>query len=140
MSLQLGSFPPDKLDRAFNPSKDDIRNHIHFAMRETELSKFDQDNLQKKIQEESSISTQKQYFHPFVKHDNATPSTELSEHFSQKLLWVHQEEWQRKLCLKYGNTILLIDATYKTTKYDLPLFFICVPTNVGYCVVAEFVI
>ena len=27
-SLQLGSFPPDKLDRAFNPTKDDIRNHI----------------------------------------------------------------------------------------------------------------
>ena len=37
-------------------------------------------------------------------------------------------------------TISLIDATYKTTKYDLALFFICVKTNVGYSVVAEFVI
>ena len=39
-----------------------------------------------------------------------------------------------------ANTISLIDATYKTTKYDLALFFICVKTNVGYSVVAEFVI
>ena len=60
--------------------------------------------------------------------------------FSQKLIWIHQEEWQQKLCLKYGNTISLIDATYKTTKYDLPLFFVCVRTNVVYCVVAEFAI
>jgi len=32
----------------------------------------------------------------------------------------------------------LMDATYKTTMYAIPLFFICVHTNVGYTVVAEF--
>ena len=31
-----------------------------------------------------------------------------------------------------------MDATYKTTMYAIPLFFICVRTNVGYTVVAEF--
>ena len=30
-------------------------------------------------------------------------------------------------------------ATYKTMQYDLPLFLVCVRTNVGYCAVAEFV-
>ena len=34
----------------------------------------------------------------------------------------------------------LIDTTYKTAKYDLPLFFICVRTNVGYSIVAEFIV
>lgn len=34
----------------------------------------------------------------------------------------------------------LMDATYKTTRYDLHLFFICVRTNAGYCVVAEFIV
>ena len=34
----------------------------------------------------------------------------------------------------------LMDATYKTTHYDLPLFFICVRTNAGYCVVAKFIV
>ena len=40
---------------------------------------------------------------------------------------------------EYGNCISLIDATYKTMQYDLPLFLVCVRTNVGYCTVAEFV-
>ena len=30
--------------------------------------------------------------------------------------------------------------TYKTTRYELALFFICVRTNVGYSVVAEFIV
>jgi len=30
--------------------------------------------------------------------------------------------WQQDL-LQYGNTSTMIDATYKTTKYDLRLFF-----------------
>ena len=58
----------------------------------------------------------------------------------QTLLLVHQEQWQKELLGKYGNDICLIDATYKTTRYDIALFFICVKTNTGYTVVAEFVI
>lgn len=55
-------------------------------------------------------------------------------------LLVHQHQWQKDLLKKYGNDICLINATYKTTRYDIALFFICVKTNVGYAVVAEFVI
>jgi len=33
-----------------------------------------------------------------------------------------------------------MDATYKTTKYSIPLFFVCVNTNVSYSVVAVFII
>ena len=32
----------------------------------------------------------------------------------------------------------MIDATYRTTMYDVALFFLVVPTNVGYTAVAEF--
>lgn len=52
--------------------------------------------------------------------------------YSLPLLYVHQEEWQHRLMEMYGNAISLIDATYKTTQYDLALFFIAVRTNVGY--------
>lgn len=55
-----------------------------------------------------------------------------------KFLFVHHEEWQRGILLRYGGDLVLMDATYKTTKYAIPLFFICVHTNVGYKVVAEF--
>ncbi len=60
--------------------------------------------------------------------------------YTQTLLWVHQTEWQRELLKRYGNNISLIDATYKTTRYELALFFICIRTNVGYSVVSEFVV
>ena len=42
---------------------------------------------------------------------------------SQTFLWMHQEKWQQDLLVKYGNTITLIDTTYKTTKYKVALFF-----------------
>ena len=42
------------------------------------------------------------------------------------------------LC-RYPNLVLM-DATYKTCKLALPLFFLVVCTNVGYSVVAEFII
>ena len=55
----------------------------------------------------------------------------------QKFLFVHQTTWQRRLLSKYGNDICLLDATYKTTRYALPLFFLAVKTNVDYQVVAS---
>ena len=58
----------------------------------------------------------------------------------QKLLFVHQAAWQKKLLAKSGNNICLLDATYRTTRYALPLFFIVVKTNVDYQVVASFAI
>ncbi|XP_028414338.1 uncharacterized protein LOC114537497 [Dendronephthya gigantea] len=67
-------------------------------------------------------------------HSKLPPTTRRRSNF----LFVHQEEWQRKLLLKYGSDLALLDATYKTTKYAMPLFFLCVHTNVGYKVVAEF--
>ena len=33
---------------------------------------------------------------------------------------------------RYGNQMILLDATYKTTKYALPLFFVVVLTNVNF--------
>jgi len=36
----------------------------------------------------------------------------------------------------YGTDVCLIDATYRTTSYDLPLVCLCVATNVAYFNVA----
>jgi len=55
------------------------------------------------------------------------------------LLVVYQSQWQRRLLARYGSMCLL-DATYKTTRYSLPLFFLCtVRTDVDYAVAAVFV-
>ena len=42
--------------------------------------------------------------------------------------------------MKYDGEICLLNATYKTSRYALPTFFLCVRTNADYCVVASFVV
>ncbi len=77
----------------------------------------------------------------FVGNDGIDDTAAITDFsYTQTLLWVHQTEWQRELLKRYGNNMSLIDATYKTTRYELALFFICVRTNAGYSVVAEFVV
>ena len=49
----------------------------------------------------------------------------------QTMLFVHKLAWQQRLLCRYGQNMCLLDATYKTCKYALPLFFLCVKTNVG---------
>ena len=57
-----------------------------------------------------------------------------------KLHFVHQPAYQKSLMKKYYNHIVLLDATYKTTKYSIPLFFVAVTTYVKYMVVGSFAI
>lgn len=52
---------------------------------------------------------------------------------------VYQAKWMQRLLTRYGNDMVLIDATYKTTRFALPLFFIVVKTNVDHQVVAAFI-
>ena len=134
---QLPSFN----DQAYYPTMDDIRNHINKAKKEMQLSIIDQENVAKLITQWSETSSKFHVFRPYKEYQNDEYSAQgLCNREHQTLLWVHQEPWQQELMLKYGNVISLMDATYKTTRYDLPLFFICVRRNTGYCVVAEFII
>ena len=102
----------------------------------SELSRFDQENLRLKINEWKKEAPNCNYF--FRPHNGANKADE--EKRIENLLYVHQEKWQSELLMRYGNTIVLMDATYKTTKYEIPLFFISVKTNVGYSIVADFII
>lgn len=157
---------PNSSDRAYFPIDTDLRNHIYMAKRALQLSCLDQQNLRLKIDQwRINDPESTHFFRPFVTEDgNASDSTPPSimkqgghyfngndggdgttaisdsNHYEQMLMWVHQTTWQKQLLERYGNSISLIDATYKTTQYDLALFFICVKTNVGYSVVAEFIV
>ena len=136
---------PDPNDRAYFPTLDDINNHIARAKRVLQLSVVDQDNAEKLIKKQQELSSESCYhFQPYqLKNPENSSKTKLSRleaaDFETTLLWVIKEAWQQELMVKYGNIVCLMDATYKTTRYDLPLFFICVRTNAGYCVVAEFI-
>lgn len=52
------------------------------------------------------------------------------------VVFAHQSTWQKKMLMRYGCHICLIDATHNTTSYGLPLFNLCVPTNSGYVTAA----
>ena len=58
----------------------------------------------------------------------------------QQLMFVHQTTFQRGLLKRYGNYACFLDATYKTTNYALPPFFLAVKTNVDYQIAGSFVI
>lgn len=64
----------------------------------------------------------------------------LEEDVDKPFLLVHITKFQLDLMHRYGKTTCLLDATYKTTKYALPLFFIACHTNAGYRVLAQFVV
>ena len=160
---------PDPNDRAYFPLDTDIANHIYMAKRVAQLSHLDQENAHLKIQEwKKTDPGSSHFFRPYVipeeaSLDRPTVSRENGDidnvtgsfvgnnggddtsvidddNYKQPLLWVHQTDWQKDILRRYGNTLSMLDATYKTTCYELALFFVCVRTNVGYSVVAEFVV
>ena len=53
---------------------------------------------------------------------------------------MQQAQLQQRLMNKYGNHICLLDGTYKTTKYLIPLFSVVVKTNSNYQAVASFAV
>ena len=131
------------------------------AARKQQYSTMDQSNVEcKVIQWQKEYPDDKFYFRPFTDTgDEELPSETKQEldgafgdvgmqhrknmsrlQLSSRLLFLHQTKWQRRLMERYGNEISLLDATHKTTRYAMPLFFVAVKTNADYQVVASFVI
>ena len=131
------SKKPRKTNRKYYPCRKDIRNHIARAISSLKYSSDDQESLRHKVDDRRKKSPHSKYFYRArgAPHD-ATKDTDSAT--EKTFLFVHQEPWQQRLLDRYGSKLVLMDATYKTTMYAIPLFFVCVHTNVGYKVVAEF--
>ena len=52
------------------------------------------------------------------------------------MLFVYQSKDMQRLYQRYGKHLVLLYATYKTTKYLLPLYFLVVQPKVNYQVAA----
>lgn len=119
-------------DRAYYPTPKDIRNAIQRCMAQENISSNDQVNLDHYLK------------HYQLENPSASISYTTTENLDQeeeckKFMFVHQEEWQKDLLQRYGNHMAFLDATYKTSRFALPLFLLCVRTNCGYVPVAEFI-
>ena len=123
------------------------------AKRSLQLSCLDQENARLKVQEWKETDKEStHFFRSYVRKDIRNKTVRPTQHlhsveeenkryigndgtiaidddgtYDQPLLWVYQTDWQKELLACCGNSISLIDATYKT-RYELALFFICVRT------------
>lgn len=52
------------------------------------------------------------------------------------LLVVYQSAEMRRLYRRYGNLLIVLDAVHRDGRYELPVFFLMVRTNVNYQVIA----
>ena len=56
------------------------------------------------------------------------------------MMFIYQSTEMQRMFHRYGNQLILLDASYKTIKYALPLFFLVVKTNVNFQVCAVIVL
>ncbi|KXJ09652.1 hypothetical protein AC249_AIPGENE11456 [Exaiptasia diaphana] len=129
------SKKPKQSNRRYYPTRKDLRNQVAKALTSFKRCGDDQESLAQKIKEWQHSSPNSNFFYRTRDQVAATGESKVCE---QSFLFVHQEPWQQRLLARYGQELCFMDATYKTTRYAIPLFFLCVHTNVGYKVVAEF--
>ncbi len=120
-------------NRRFHPQLQEIRNHMYLSEIRQWYSRSDQENLQHKMNE------WKKMFPEDKMHCMLSLEDEQSKQETQQFLFVYQTKQQARLLARYGE-IVLFDEMYKTMRYSLPLFFICVRTNVNYQVVGGFIV
>ena len=155
-----GRTKPYHSNRRFYPKKCVIRNKMYKVYIKKRFSKIDQENLSEIVKNwENENPFDKFYFRPYAQvdkrffEDGREASSNVEDEESaeddikvrivpskQQLMFVHQTTFQRGLLKRYGNYACFLDATYKTTKYALPLFFLAVKTNVDYQIAGSFVI
>ena len=49
-----------------------------------------------------------------------------------KMMFVYQSKEMKNMYERYGNHLIMLDSTYRTTKYALPFFFVVVQINVNF--------
>ncbi|XP_019639650.1 PREDICTED: uncharacterized protein LOC109481516 [Branchiostoma belcheri] len=117
--------PPPQTRRRYHPTDQDIRNIMTKAKESMRESNNDLGaNVQilaSRWEADSSLKFR--------------PSAETTQ-----LLFCYQTGWQKRLMHIYGQQMCLLDATYRTCRYSVPLFFLCVRANVSYVVVGLFIV
>eukprot|EP00794_Sanderia_malayensis_P002108 gene2107-2393_t len=153
-----GQNIPDGTNARYFPTPKNIRNHMVHFKKKLQHSMIDQDCLNAKIKEwRTTDPTLKIFFPPKAatvddddkeedcneydggKKVEDEEEIRVTNYNSETLLFVYQSTWQQRLLSRYGNDLVLLDATYRTTRYGIPLSFMVVKTNIDYRIAATFV-
>lgn len=136
---------PSGINRRFYPSRKDIRGMVDRRRRKLIKGLLDQELLNLKIKSwREDHPNDTIYFRPSstVNKPTVEEETDGNECITvedHQFLLFYQNSWQKHMLERYGGETVFLDATYRTTKYALPLFFVCIHANSGYYVVAAFV-
>ena len=146
--LFKGETPPPSYRRRYYPKRKDLDYYISKAKLENRLAKMDRDNIEQLIAKWQTSTDHSFYFRKRAEVTSCTKTQDFADHSrqcaeleneeddidddeepepqplktEQTLLLCYQTKEQKRLLLKYGNDMCLLDATYKTTRYALPLF------------------
>ena len=155
----MGEEVPRKLRRRFFPNNKTITNIVAGVKLENRYSKFDQENLmelkskwecdakikffpkgsQPKLEDiVNQLHSEIDSFEWDAADEIPLGSSSISD--ENKLVFVYQSSNMQRLYRKYGNHLVLLDATHKICKYALPLFFLVVQTNVNFQLAAIIVL
>ena len=72
--MQGRQHKPSRSDRAYNPTKDNIKNHVYRAKKAFELFKYDQHNLELKLKCLEDDSSSSYMFRPFKQAEESDKS------------------------------------------------------------------
>ena len=156
--MHRGKQEPQKTKQRFYPSKATIRSHIYKSFVKETFSTIDQEDYLRKVDLWKKTSPYDSFaYHPYNTYASEEKSTRPEEDSDREshnegedeqilktstkgLLFVHKSKDQRRLLERYGNEICMLDATYKTTRYSLPLFFVVVKTNIDYQIMGSCIV
>ena len=142
--LFRGEKLPPKTRRRYWLRVEDLRNYMYSTKVAQRYSKLDQENLAGLVQNWKAENPDDSFYLRLFKKSEEDKET-VKEMVKQmvllegRFLFCHQTKFQKRLLGRYGNDLILLDATYRTTRYAKPLFILCVRTNVKYIPVGEFV-
>ena len=152
---------PPKTNKRYFPRPKTIRNHMVKAVRNLRRSLIDQECLNDKIGEWKREDNSTNIFYRPKKKQTQRPEPDkedieneqdcdedgssesdlvkITENPEDSFLFVFQSKLQQRLLSGYGHELAFLDATYRTTRYAIPLFFLVVKTNVDYQIAATFI-
>ena len=145
--IQLSLIDYEALKEKINIRKqEDPSIKIFFRPKSTEAvnNDYTKDNIEAEAQEmkfknEDSVDNNARIEDDIEEEEEEQEMTFKTEDSIHSLLFVYQTKWQRRLFQRYGGEMLLLDATCKTKRYVLFLFFVVVKSNVDYQIAGTFI-
>ncbi|XP_033099141.1 uncharacterized protein LOC117102824 [Anneissia japonica] len=130
---------PNPLDRSYHPTDRDLANHIYRAINIEKFKRIDHSKIHEKVSSLQGSSTGQRILYQPTTEKALQKGKEKSEDDTLFML-LYQEAWQINLMKSRLKVLYVIDSTYRTLKYPLPLYTVWIYTDEKFICVATIII